>query len=743
MENVTLLIDPQRDALFDAIRALAARAAPEAMLFFYYVGHGEAVADEHYLLPIDASLDDLSGTSISAAAIASILLTVPAFGVLAMLDCCHGAAFVRSAGIHLTQSPDVAFRRVLCAASTSQQAWEFPDAGTLLSRNVAKVLRGELVVSENRGQIYHDDLKRELNRAIAQDLERLKQDALLQQLVEASFGLADPLVFVHRGLSADGVAVRTLRYDRRYVRNRIFIVLRWVASLLALALGMFYIFADNSQIATFENGRIVIDRGFMSLNPPGYPVLQFTTDVLANGTNGDDDFKQSGRGRLPGPLLGSVGPELEKHLSPEWQAVLFALDGRTKGAQRLTSELAARLAAPGVPDWPSAAAIADLGMISAADHELLLTTIAEVGGTAPSDVSRAAFNALTRHAPELAIEDSLNDDLSRDGPDWMILEALDAPCTASIKNYLDKVVQKSPSDFASGPELEPWKGAVIRTQCRLNDQSLSLMTSLGWKDWVKLVDTLTQDPARVAWLAGKVNDELAPILAGNRDFAAIGSLEEDIDHLAMVDPRRLPDALKQLLGATDERLRRSAEAALRLRPGQFDSSMPAAAQHFPAPNEAALLHGFSKMTNQDIAAAVVHSTVSTTLLDEMRKRLGRDVERHRAAIVLSMMGSPKDLEELLNSPYSTVRDMAATYGAFNVDAARAAIRSIPAKARAVAPFQLTEQLRKLDVLQPLLSRVPARAVKLLASELLRDTAYGLGEGARLRIAEVMEMGSAR
>jgi hypothetical protein len=87
-----------RDAIFDALDALARDTSADSTVFIYYSGHGAYAPGKrgghYYLLPVDAtggSRDAFEDTAISNIALSECLRAIPAGRLTVVLDCCRAA----------------------------------------------------------------------------------------------------------------------------------------------------------------------------------------------------------------------------------------------------------------------------------------------------------------------------------------------------------------------------------------------------------------------------------------------------------------------------------------------------------------------------------------------------------------------------------------------------------------------------------------------------------------------------
>jgi len=87
--------DATRAAIFDALDALARDTRETSTVFIYYSGHGahatEAGDSAYYLVPVDASREDLGHTAISNVDLSARIRAIPAGRLTVVLDCCRAA----------------------------------------------------------------------------------------------------------------------------------------------------------------------------------------------------------------------------------------------------------------------------------------------------------------------------------------------------------------------------------------------------------------------------------------------------------------------------------------------------------------------------------------------------------------------------------------------------------------------------------------------------------------------------
>ena len=103
--NVTVLIDPTRDAVLEAFDLLAERLGKTDNLLIYYAGHGwfDDVSNRGYWLPADAR-EDRHSRWLSNAEITDTLSRINANHVMVVADSCYSGSLMRAAPIGLRDS---------------------------------------------------------------------------------------------------------------------------------------------------------------------------------------------------------------------------------------------------------------------------------------------------------------------------------------------------------------------------------------------------------------------------------------------------------------------------------------------------------------------------------------------------------------------------------------------------------------------------------------------------------------
>ncbi len=102
-EDVRLFVNEQatKEAIYTALRSLAAQVQEEDIVLFYFSGHGTVgtAGDgnlHYYLVPYNASLQDLPRTALRDDALEELIGQLPAKRVVILLDACHSGGVGRA-----------------------------------------------------------------------------------------------------------------------------------------------------------------------------------------------------------------------------------------------------------------------------------------------------------------------------------------------------------------------------------------------------------------------------------------------------------------------------------------------------------------------------------------------------------------------------------------------------------------------------------------------------------------------
>jgi predicted nucleic acid-binding protein/HEAT repeat protein len=450
-----------RDAILAALDTFAGQVTAEDSLLLYFAGHGLGHDASFFLCCADTVLSQLDTTAVGSEDLDRRLRSLAVRGVLVVLDCCESAGFAENAPSTFRALRTGEFRILLAAARADQQSWELgPGDGTLFSRVFIDIVGGRISAGSRSGVVYFADLMRELYDRIAELRETVAQHAPPQDPVYAGAFTKDPLLFVHRGLSLEQIALETARYTPGYVRRRIRRIAGVAAALLSFAAIVYYGWLYNTEYAAVEGERIAIFNGHPTLNAPGLPVRLWT---LPYGP----DRLQSENGGVPLPLIAPLGrpvlPLVQNRMKREVRAAALLEAGDSAAARSLALDVLADRAAPFQSKLFAQIVLALTGV--PADVPVLRRMLEDER----RDVRRYAVQSLTRlDAPFLFAR--LERDLPA-GDVWEhddIVRDLGPPCSQPLAAYLEKVMGIDSNVPSSTDVLN----AAMRTGCRLSVAAL-------------------------------------------------------------------------------------------------------------------------------------------------------------------------------------------------------------------------------------------------------------------------------
>jgi hypothetical protein len=337
--NVVTLLNAEasRERILAALRWLVTSSASDDTLVIYFAGHGDRGAQESYVCAADTRSGDEATTGVSGADLDAILSENSARGVLVILDCCRSAGFAEHAPAFFRAGAGNEFRLLLSASRAEEPSWEFPGYGTVFSKNLVALLRGDLTAGSIPGAIYLNDLTTFLQRHVADDLTALGSPGVQTPML-AGIHPQDPLLFVHRGLTLERITLRTARYSRQDLR-RIFSragVALLVGGVVIAAL--LYAYVDHLEFAQVADAQtLVFSRGHPSLHIFGLPQvvweMRLPQGVLAPGS------PLARNGVVVAALGEPVWPSVETSLRPEARALTAYWRGDVTAARRAVLEV--------------------------------------------------------------------------------------------------------------------------------------------------------------------------------------------------------------------------------------------------------------------------------------------------------------------------------------------------------------------------------------------------------------------
>lgn len=278
------------EGILAAVRDAAGKATADDIVILYFAGHGQN-EDGGFILrtgPREADPD----RGLSREDLAAALGETRARGVLVFLDCCGGAGFAEHAPEFFYSLADHDFRLLISASRAGQSSWELEDHGSLFTRRLLRVLRGDERFGDD-GSIYFSDLFDYLHASVVADAKAAFGGSRLQSPVFAGSHAADPLLFLNRDLTLSQVRVRTTRITPDVLRRR---VAGSAGAVLAMALVLvagYSAFLDSHQYLDVRGDGIALVHGYPGLSGFGLPQDEWvyaegpgslrSSDVLAVG----------------------------------------------------------------------------------------------------------------------------------------------------------------------------------------------------------------------------------------------------------------------------------------------------------------------------------------------------------------------------------------------------------------------------------------------------------------------------
>lgn len=448
-----------RPAVLQALTDALARIGPADSLILYFAGHGLARAGVFFLCTAGAMENDLGGTALSSTDLEQLLADCQARGILVILDCCEGAAFAEAAPSAFTRLRAGEYRLLVSASRADQLSWEAADgSGTLFSRALLGVIRGEIQVGRVSGAVYFSDLVDAVDAKIAEALESQRGHPNQEMMFVGAY-VRDPLLLVHRGLSLERVRFATARYSPAFVRRVLARSAAASAAIALFALTVGYGLQDETEFARAENGKIVIYQGRPNYSLPGYPKMLWS---LPYGPERLDLPSAKGPFLLTAPLGQPVMPLIEASLARDYHLAALYESGRYAEARVLALSNYQDLKLPFEQRLNSALLLARVA--KAADKPLLTEWLTGER----KELRLAAFLALMRlqGTASTSLGQALAGEEIAENED--VIRQVEGPCTPVLKEYLERQF----STRSSRPTNQEIIDAAVRTQCRLSVASL-------------------------------------------------------------------------------------------------------------------------------------------------------------------------------------------------------------------------------------------------------------------------------
>jgi hypothetical protein len=597
--NIKTLVESQatRTTVVETLAQVSSNCGDDDVLIFFFSGHGERTDDEFFLLPVGADPTDLPKTAISTAQIRNALKDCRARGLLVILDCCRGAGFAENADRFFMTLGGKGFRLLLSASRANQPSFEFvSQKGTIFSKRLVEVLRGEIPVGEQAGVVYFSELFIYLSRRVAEDLESIGQLRTAQEPIFAGTYAGDPRLFILREVALDRIEAETPRYSMRYVHRalRRGLISVAVASILFLA-GYYYylehslyIWVEPSAVQHFEGDYLAVYAGDPKLNALGFPHLVSTTDIPVDAL---PRTSRPGVGSPPQIRMGTgssqdIEPKLFQNLSAEWKTIVSVWRADEKSALSYAPEMHLE-DSDSDDDSPALVKAMDaLGRTTKSPAAYKLIDDDIMGMAANRD--EASIRAITRWDPSeginLAVDGaglmlSSPDDLSDDTILLQrgFLEGLGPPCTSQIANALSKLADSvfNPREASLNTDkfdlrVAPWFAAILRTGCQVDDATASkvidrqapetmarrfqLLSLFANPPGNALVDFISSDCERRIRVLLNLNarsdgDDPARMKNSNLRSELIERVRVDLLLLSVASSASVPDAANKLLRA--------------------------------------------------------------------------------------------------------------------------------------------------------------------------------------------------
>lgn len=454
-EQVDLLMEDLATppAISQKLATIAADCKSEDIFLFYFAGHGEADETEGFVL---RTAPDASGSSrLTRDQIVKAISATAARGVLIILDCCGGAGLAENAPSFLQSLGGHDFRLLLSASRVGQSSWELPDKGSLFTRRLLLVLRGDANLGGS-GEIFFRDLVDYLQTGVAEDAEAQLGDRQAQTPIVAGSLAEDPLLFLNRDLTLAKVRVRTRRITLETLRRRVTMTAGGILSLVFLVSLGYWAFLDSHQYLELRGDNLVLIHGYPGLSGFGLPRDDWTYNL------GPSDINDVRALSSASPLL------LDRQTSPE-KAMLPHLNPNAKGAVQwwLGDTEAARSAllegaGKSVPPGPAPSLLAEI--VKTPDADTLANMMSQSNEIMPDNL----VLALKKIDPDLALIRFEKSPAGNNfGSRLNLLAGWSGTCTQVTQTWFDNVIAGDPG----GPSFLTATQAILRTpNCKLRTE---------------------------------------------------------------------------------------------------------------------------------------------------------------------------------------------------------------------------------------------------------------------------------
>ena len=327
LERISTLVgaDATKGAILKALGDAVSRAGATDSVIFYFSGHGLTDDNDFWLCASGARADALGETALSGSDLDDLFKDATLRGLLVILDCCQGGAFAERAPTIFRSLRSGDYRLLIASARANQRSWESSDgSGTLFSRALTAIVRGDIQVGTIPGAIYFSDLVQGIDAAVQEELASRPSHPLQEMLFVGSYA-RDPLLLVNRKLSLKQVQFATARYSPAHLRRI------YQRSAIAITIAVFFVltgaygYLDAKQFAEVQGDRLAIVQGHPTFRLPGYPhtlyTLSFGPEGIANPNNAINFRIEAPIGKPVAPLLLdqlSLRAKVSVYLSGGW-----------------------------------------------------------------------------------------------------------------------------------------------------------------------------------------------------------------------------------------------------------------------------------------------------------------------------------------------------------------------------------------------------------------------------------------
>ena len=260
--------EASRRSICDVLARVAVGATPDDILMFYYAGHGENAGEGFVLRTGPQDIDPQLG--VSREDIVSAIGNTSARGVILILDCCGGAAFAEKAPDFFRALAGHDFRLLVSASRAGQSSWELQDYGSLFSRRLLRILRGDDRLDDS-GMIFFNDLFEYLYAGVVSDARREFGESKKQTPVFAGSYAGDPLLFLNRDVTLSQVRVRASRITPDVLRRRVLAAVASVVVPVVLLMTGYWAFLDSHHYLEIRGDNLTLVHGYPGLSGFGLP----------------------------------------------------------------------------------------------------------------------------------------------------------------------------------------------------------------------------------------------------------------------------------------------------------------------------------------------------------------------------------------------------------------------------------------------------------------------------------------